>query len=110
MADIGDAYAEIEKRKASEREDEPLIPQDKDNLLGQILTANVKWSQDISNRVEENLQRDAKYWRDAFKALFDDISEVNEVVDSRKIDRLLDREWSKRTQADQSFYWEKENY
>ena len=79
-------------------------------LLGQVLTANAKWSQDISNRVEENLQRDAKEWRDAFVKLWDAIEGANEKVDSMRINLCLDSVYHLRRNASTPFYWEKENH
>lgn len=87
-------------------DNDTVIPEDKGNLLGQILTANVKWSQDMSNRVEENLQRDAKEWRDAFTTLWDMIDKDNDKVDSMRIGDSLMKTSGWRNRADQPFYWE----
>lgn len=96
---------------ASETENENVtFKKDELNLLGQVLTANVKWSQDLSNQVEENLQRDAKEWRDAFVRLWDMIDKDNDKVDSMRIGDTLMKTAGWRDRADQPFYWEKENH
>jgi hypothetical protein len=89
-------------------ENEPLQQKDME-FFGAIVTAQVKQSQWASNQVEENLQRDAKEWRDAFVRLWDSIDKANEKVDSMRIqDRLADT-YQQRRFADIPFYWEGEN-
>jgi hypothetical protein len=90
-------------------ENEPLQQKDME-FFGAIVTAQVKQSQWASNQVEENLQRDAKEWRDAFVRLWDMIDKDNDKVDSMRIGDTLMKTAGWRDRADQPFYWEKENH
>lgn len=58
-------------------------------LMANILTANAKWSEDLTNRVMDNKDREIAEWKSAFRKLFDAVDFANESVDSMKIDRIL---------------------
>ena len=79
-------------------------------FFGAIVTAQVQHAQAASNLVEENLQQDAKEWRDAFVKLWDMIDKDNDKVDSMRIGDTLLKTSGWRNRADEPFYWEKENH
>lgn len=85
-----------------------VIPGESAELLGQIFAANASWSEQISNRVEENYRREASDWKRAFLALYDAVDRVNEVVDSKRIDNVLFHFGQKAAHADRPGWWEQE--
>jgi len=62
----------------------PLSP-----LMGAILTANAKWSEDLTNQVLDNKDREIAEWKSAFAKLYDAIDKANDTVDSLRIERIL---------------------
>lgn len=87
-----------------------VIPGESAELLGQIFAANASWSADIQNRVEENYQREASEWKEAFLKLYNTVEHVNETVDSGKLDRVLYRFGQQAHLASQPGWWEKEQH
>lgn len=69
----------------SENEPKPLI----DPLLASILTANVKWSNDLSDRVMDSKDREIREWKERFLQLWDDMDKENRSVDSLRIQIVL---------------------
>lgn len=92
----------------AENKPDIVIPGESAELLGQIFAANASWSADIQNRVEENYQREATQWKEAFLSLYNAVDDVNEIVDSKKIDNILFMFGQKAGFASQPAWWEKE--
>ena len=69
-------------------------------LMADIFTANARWSEDLSNRVMENKDREIADWKAAFAKLYDAVDFANEKVDSVKIDRILGNFGQKRGWAE----------
>lgn len=70
----------------SENEPQPLM----DPLLGAILTANVNWSNDLSDRVIENKDREIAEWKSRFLKLWERIEKENFDVDSLRMWVILE--------------------
>lgn len=86
-------------------------PTQKDlEFMGQLMTANIKQSQWTQNQLDLSTQREAAEWRTNFMDLFDILDELNEKVDSKRIDGLLAMNEGRRHRANQPFFWEKKNY
>jgi hypothetical protein len=62
-----------------------------DPLLAQILTANVKWSADLNDRVLDNKDREITKWQSLFLKLYEAIETANTKVDSLRIEKELQR-------------------
>lgn len=87
-----------------------VIPGESAELLGQIFKANASWSEQIQTRVEENYQREATQWKQAFLNLYNAVDDVNEIVDSKKLDDVLYVFGQKAHFASQPGWWEKEQH
>lgn len=59
-------------------------------LMANILTANAKWSERVTNQVFANQDREIREWKERFLKLFDRISEDNIKADSLRIQQTLD--------------------
>jgi hypothetical protein len=58
-------------------------------LMASILTANAKWSNDLSDRVLDNKDREIAEWKERFLQLWDDMDKENRSVDSLRIQVVL---------------------
>lgn len=58
-------------------------------LMADILTANAKWSEGMTNQVLDSKDREIQLWQSKFLTLFELIEGANKYVDSARIDRIL---------------------
>lgn len=75
-------------------------------LLGQILTAQVRESQSASRRVEENLELQASDARKAIVNILEELAEVAERSDSYSLHKLVGRLGSRYYTYYEPFYHE----
>lgn len=59
-------------------------------LLANIFTAMAKQSEDITNRVLDNKDREIREWKDRFIKLYDAVAMANGKIDSARLGRILD--------------------
>lgn len=81
-----------------------------DPLMADILTAQIKASQAISNQVEENTQQDAIRARLAVVDMLDGMWSASEKSDSLALYRLADYKESLYGRYREPFYFEKDEY
>lgn len=60
-------------------------------LMADILTANAKWSADLSDRVMDNKDREIREWKERFLKLWDRLEKENVTVDSLRIEVILNQ-------------------
>lgn len=60
-----------------------------DPLMANIFTAMFKDTEDITNRVMDNKDREIREWQSRFLKLFEAIDQANTKVDSLRIEREL---------------------
>ena len=58
-------------------------------LLADILTANVKWSADLSDRVIDNKDREIAELQKNYTELWEAIDKANDKIDSLTLDTIL---------------------
>lgn len=86
-----------------------VIPGESLDLIGQVMRANARFSEDIANRVEDNYQRNVDEWKEAFLKLYVAVENVNEVVDSKRVDDVLFKFGQKASFAAQPSWWKEKH-
>lgn len=81
-----------------------------DQLLADIITAQIKSSQSIQNQVEENLQAQAKDARLAVVNILDGLWSASDKSDSLALYRLAEYKESQFGHYREPFYFETEEY
>lgn len=69
----------------------PALDEQSVELLGQIMTANATYSEQITSQVFDNYEREVREWKLRFAALFDAVDRAGEVLTTRQLEAVLAR-------------------
>ncbi len=68
---------------------EKTIPLEAAQFMATLLEANMRSTQSVTNRVEDNLQQDAIRARDMVVSMLDKLWELSDQIDSHKLHNLV---------------------
>lgn len=69
----------------------PALDEQSVELLGQIMTANATYSEQITSQVYDNYEREVHQWKQRFAALYEAVDRAAEVLTTRQLEAVLAR-------------------